>query len=125
MAAVKRILVVDDTLEIRRTLGIILEKAGYSVLLAKNGAEAVRLWRGTGGDLVILDLYMPEKDGLETIVELQALNPDIRIIAMSGASSDGTRLDLLKEAELLGAVITVEKPFNSVQMLAAVERALA
>jgi DNA-binding response OmpR family regulator len=62
-----RILVVDDTAGIRRGLEITLTNAGYYVMQARNGAEAVRLWRDLGGELVILDLVMPEKDGMETI----------------------------------------------------------
>jgi CheY-like chemotaxis protein len=120
----RRILVVDDTPGVRRALEIMLNNAGYYVTQAANGAEAVRFWRDLGGDLVILDLFMPDKDGMETIVELRALTPDIRIIAMSGGFGDGTRLDLLEDAKLLGAVLAVKKPFTPAEMLAAVDLAL-
>ena len=120
----KRVLVVDDDASIRRSLEITLNKAGYAVTPARNGAEAVRLWRDLGTDLVILDLFMDEKDGIETIVELRAHSPGIRIIAMSGGGKDGNRLDLLKDAKLLGAVQTIEKPFTPEQMLAPVARVL-
>ena len=102
----QRIMVVDDDASIRRTLQILLSKAGYEVMQAGDGLEAVRLWRDRGGDLVITDLHMPEKDGIETIIELLSHSPGIRIIAMSGGGQT-KRLDLLGNATLLG-VLTIE-----------------
>jgi len=119
----QRILVVDDDANARRSLEVLLTKAGYEVRQARNGSEALRLWRDYGGDLVILDLFMPEKDGIETILELRAHSPSIRIIAMSGGG-DKKRLDVLGHAKLLGAVLTIEKPFTSAAMMAMVDRAL-
>jgi DNA-binding NtrC family response regulator len=121
--APQRILVVDDDASIRRALTILLSKAGYEVAQAADGSEAVRLWRDRGGDLVITDLHMPEKDGIETIIELLSHSPGIRIIAMSGGGQT-KRLDLLGNASLLGAVLTIEKPFTIGEMMALVGRAL-
>jgi DNA-binding response OmpR family regulator len=115
----KRILVIDDDQSIRRTLAIALGNAGYQVLEAENGDEAMRLWREQGADLVITDLHMPDKNGLEVIMELRALSRSTPIIAMS----DGGRtmqLGLLGDAKTLGAVRTVAKPFRLEEMLAAV-----
>jgi DNA-binding NtrC family response regulator len=122
-APTQRILVVDDDAGIRRALTILLSKAGYEVAQAADGSEAVRLWRDRGGDLVITDLHMPEKDGIETIIELLSFNPAIRIIAMSGGGQT-KRLDLLGNASLLGAVLTIEKPFTIDEMMTLVTRAL-
>ena len=118
-----RILIVDDDASIRRTLQAILVRAGYDVMSACDGDEAVRLWRDHGGDLVITDLHMPEKDGIQTIIELLSHSPGVRIIAMSGGGQT-KRLDLLGNAALLGAVLTIEKPFTIDEMLAVVDRAL-
>jgi DNA-binding NtrC family response regulator len=118
-----RILVVDDDAGIRRTLEALLSRAGYEVTQARNGAEAVRLWREREGDLVITDLHMPEKDGIQTIVELLSHSPRARIIAMSGGGQT-KRLDLLGNATLLGAVLTIEKPFTISEMMRLVGRAL-
>jgi DNA-binding NtrC family response regulator len=118
-----RILIVDDDASIRRTLHALLKRAGYEVMLASDGSEAVRLWRDHGGDLVITDLHMPGKDGIETIVELLSHTPGIRIIAMSGGGQT-KRLDLLGNASLLGAVMTIEKPFTIDEMMSLVSRAL-
>ena len=118
-----RILVVDDDPSIRRALELLLSRAGYEVTQARDGTEAVRLWREHGGDLVITDLHMPEKDGIQTIIELLSHSPGARIIAMSGGGQT-KRLDLLGNASLLGAVLTIEKPFTIAEMMALVGRAL-
>jgi DNA-binding NtrC family response regulator len=119
----KRILVVDDESSIRSALGKMLTIAGYEVILAADGAEATRLWRERGPHLVILDLFMPEKDGIETIVELLAYSPGIPIIAMSGGGASN-RVDLLQDARLLGAVATIEKPFEKQDLMELVARSL-
>jgi DNA-binding NtrC family response regulator len=120
----QRIMVVDDDASIRRALQLLLSKAGYQVCQARDGLEAVRLWREQGGDLVITDLHMPEKNGIETIVELLTHSPGLRIIAMSGGGQT-KRLDLLGNVTMLGMVLTIEKPFTLDEMLTLVERALA
>jgi DNA-binding NtrC family response regulator len=119
----QRILVVDDDASIRRALTILLSKAGYEVTQASDGFEAVRLWRDHGADLVITDLHMPKKDGIETIIELLSHTPGARIIAMSGGGQT-KRLDLLGNMALLGSVLTIEKPFTLAEMMTVVSRAL-
>jgi DNA-binding response OmpR family regulator len=120
----QRILVADDDPGIRRTLQIGLTKAGYEVVEARDGAEAMRLWRDDGADLVISDIYMPDKDGLEVIRELRAQSPTARVIAMT----DGGRsrnLDPLRHAGIFGANRTIAKPFTLEEMLAIVKQVLA
>ena len=118
-----RVLIVDDDPGIRRTLHILLSREGYQVTQARDGAEALRLWRDHGSDLVITDLHMPEKNGIETILELLSHSPGIRIIAMSGGGQT-KRLDLLSNASMLGAVLTIEKPFTLSEMMNIVRQAL-
>jgi DNA-binding NtrC family response regulator len=122
-AAGQRIMIVDDDAGIRRALHILLSRSGYQVTQARDGAEALRLWRDGGGDLVITDLHMPEKNGIELMVELLSHKPETRIIAMSGGGQT-KRLDLLGNATLLGAVFTIEKPFTLDEMMTMVRRAL-
>jgi DNA-binding NtrC family response regulator len=117
----KRILVVDDDPGIRTSLGKLLTTAGHEVILAENGGDATRLLREIGPDLVILDLFMPEKDGLETLMELRKQMPRLAIIVMSGGA---WQIDLLPEAKLLGASWTIEKPFIPAAMMALVDSAL-
>jgi two-component system, chemotaxis family, chemotaxis protein CheY len=120
---VARILLIDDQECIRRPLKLLLERAGHEVFQAANGMEAVRLWRQSSGDLVITDIHMPEKNGLETILELRQLSPLTPILAMSGGDRNG-RVDVLGDATQLGAFRTLAKPFSLREMLEAVEQLL-
>ena len=119
-----RILVVDDNAAMRRSLDEILTRAGHQVIQAADGAEASRISRDADVHLVILDLFMPVKDGIETLRELRARAPGIPIIAISGGGADDTGVDLLKAAVLLGAVQSIEKPFIPAVLLEAVRQAL-
>jgi two-component system chemotaxis response regulator CheY len=119
----RRILVADDDPGIRRTLQIGLEKAGYEVIEARDGEEATRLWREDGVDLIIADIYMPNKSGLQLIMDLRAHNSTIPVIAMS----DGGRnqnLNPLIYSEVLGSVRTIGKPFSLEDMVAMVKQEL-
>jgi DNA-binding response OmpR family regulator len=124
MMTQRRIMIIDDDQSIRRTLGIALTKAGYSVLEAQDGAEATRLWREQGADLIITDLHMPNKNGLEVIMELRAFSPTTPIIVMSDGGKT-KQLGLLGDAKLLGAVRTVAKPFRLDEILKAVDQELS
>jgi DNA-binding response OmpR family regulator len=119
----RRILIVDDDDSVRGALQAGLVKAGYEVLQARDGSEALRLWRARGADLVITDLHMPHKNGLEVILELLAESPRSRIIAMSDGGQT-KQIELLGDAGHLGAVLTIKKPFTLAEMTAAVNRAL-
>lgn len=118
-----RILVVDDDPSIRHTLHIALTNAGYEVLQARDGAEATRLWHDKGADLVIADLHMPDRNGLELILKLRGHGHSAPIIAIS----DGGRtkqIELLGDAKSLGAVRSIAKPFTLDEMLTAVQQEL-
>lgn len=116
----KRILLVEDDESVRRPLSSWLTRAGYEVVEAANGAEAVRLWRArNGADLAVIDMFMPEKDGLECIIELRTYSPGVPIIAISGGGATG-RIDILDDARLLGAVATLEKPFDPRELVSLV-----
>lgn len=120
-----RILVVDHDPGTQRDLDLILSEAGYEVILARNAAEGVRLCRDLEPDLVLLDVLMPGNGGLETIVELRAFDPRLRIVALGSAEREHSRLDLLGDAQMLGAVSAIEKPFTPAEVIATVRRALS
>ena len=123
MVTGRRIMVVDDDAGIRRSLHTLLSRAGHEVVQAVDGLDAIRLWRNQRADLVITDLHMPNKDGIQTILELLTHTPGVPIIAMSGGGQT-KRLDLLGNVTLLGTVLTIEKPFTLSEMMAAVSQAL-
>ena len=119
-----RILVVDDDAVVRRSIAEILSRAGHEIIQAGDGSEACRIARLGDVDLIILDLFMPKKDGIETIMELRTFAAGVPIIAISGGGADHSGVDLLKAAVLLGAVGSMEKPFAPGEMLEAVRKAL-
>ena len=113
-----RILVVDDDKKTRKMLRYTLENAGYKVDEASNGNEAVALYRKEPADLVVLDIFMPEKDGIETTIELRRHYPDVKIIALSG----GYRFDpthYLNAAKIFGALHVFTKPLQPQKFLSA------
>lgn len=118
-----RILVIDDDPNIRQMLHHMLEREGFEVATASNGNEALALFRSQPADLVITDIIMPEKEGIETIRELKSDFPDAKIIAISGGGRVGPS-DYLKMAKLLGAQRTISKPFDRSEMLAAVKEVM-
>ncbi|GBD33043.1 Chemotaxis protein CheY [bacterium HR33] len=118
-----RILVIDDDPDVRRALRKILEAEGHQVLEAENGKEGIRLFRESPCDAVITDLYMPEKEGLETIRELRKSYPDSKILAITGAVP-GSRFDLRQQATMLGAKRALSKPFSREEVLEALAEVL-
>lgn len=111
----KRILVVDDDPAVRDSLAMMLESAGFMVEQAEQGATAIRLLRANEPDLVITDILMPQKEGIETIREVRLLLPHTPIIAISGGTEGGA--DYLKMAQTFGANAVMAKPFDPMAML--------
>lgn len=118
----KRILLVDDDLAIRVLYARVLSAAGFDTQIARHGKEALELVPQFQPDLIILDLVMPEQEGIETILKLQQQNRSWPILAISGAIGAN---EYLKVASLLGARSTLSKPITPEQLLQAVRSALA
>jgi CheY-like chemotaxis protein len=118
------ILVVDDDDAVRGTMRRILERAGHTVEVASNGIDGLRLFRVSQHDLVVTDLYMPEKEGIEVIQDLRAEFPDARILAVSGGVM-GDKTTPLVDAELFGANASLAKPFTPEQLQAVVTKLLS
>ena len=114
------ILVVDDEAPVRAVLRDFRASAGYSVLEAANGAEAVRQVRAGRIDVMITDLSMPEQEGLETIQLLHKQHPQLKMIAMSGRFP----WSILRAAETFGANASLSKPVQCDQLLQTVARVI-
>lgn len=114
-----RILVIDDDVQVLDMLYQTLTREGYDVLTASDGREGMRLFREAPVDLIITDLIMPEKEGIETIIELRRDFPDVKIIAMSGGGRIVTK-DYLHMAKILGVQQTFAKPVSREQLLSAI-----
>jgi len=118
------ILVIDDAATVRQLVGRILVGANYSVLEAQDGDVGVALFQQHRPSLVITDLFMPNKEGIETIQEIRRLSPGTKIIAMSASTSATGKL-YLGAAKKLGADAILAKPFESAELLEVVDRLIA
>ena len=123
VAILARILIIDDEDLSRNMLSQALTRAGYDVSTACDGTEGIELFRSVLADLIITDILMPGKEGLETIMELRRDFPDVKIIAMSGGGRTGN-LNFLDIAERLGAQRTLQKPFHLQDVLQLVQEVL-
>jgi CheY-like chemotaxis protein len=117
-----RVLVIDDEVQFRMMLRQFLENSGFEVVEAANGYEGVKLFFEEPTDLVISDIIMPEKEGIETVMEIRRRFPNAKVIVVSGGGWYGTDLDF-DMAEKLGA-ITLKKPFELSELSAAIKTLL-
>jgi len=115
------ILCIDDEESVRRLFQVALEGAGYRVLTAENGKLGLRLLGHQEVDLIFVDIFMPEMDGLELIPLLRKTRPANKIIAISGRSDQSNHLDT---AKYLGAHATLKKPLDLQELLHAVSSQL-
>ena len=114
----RKVLVIDDSDIIRDIATQHLEAAGYVVREACNGLDGLFLIKNEPFDIIITDIIMPEKEGIETLVEVRDMFPAMPIIAMSGVNDV-----YLKVALKLGANAVLKKPFSGAELLQAVDRA--
>ncbi len=119
----EKILIIDDEAPIRKMLTKLFEKNNYEVILAINGNQGIKLFKENSPDLIITDLIMPEKEGLETIREIREINPDMKIIAISGGGVVDPEI-YLNLASKLGAVRTFTKPVDNDILLSAIKELL-
>ena len=116
-----RILVVDDQESIRR----MLESDGHEVRMASDGQLGLDAYRLDPVDLILTDLVMPNKTGVDMIIELKKEFPNVKILAVSGGGGITGEIDYLPFAQLVGAVDVLHKPFGLKELLAAVKHALS
>jgi DNA-binding response OmpR family regulator len=119
----QRILLVDDDAALRKLLRLYLSKMGYAVTEAANGNEALAMQQSEPAELVLTDLIMPEKEGLETIPELRKKYPGVKIIAMSGGGRVNAS-NYLKIAKMMGADHIMAKPFSYKELADALAQVL-
>ena len=118
------VLVIDDDPVIRSVVRRVLEKKGFEVSTAGDGQSGLSRFAELNPDLVIVDILLPGKEGIATILELRDANPDARILAITGGGSFAAG-DVLRIAELLGADNSLKKPFQPAELIATVKRCLA
>lgn len=123
----RRVLVVDDEADVRRSIERVLEVSGYSVTAVSDGARALRALEGDTFDLLILDVYMPDMDGLGLMRELRHRGDQTPILAVSGGGDSPHSLDpsgALSVARAFGAGV-LPKPFTVDELLGAIDALLA
>src|SRR5690349_15882016 len=118
-----RILLIDDDDLLRTALRLTLAHFGHTVIEARDGKEGMRLFPTAAADLVITDIVMPEKEGLEVLMELRKQRPPVKIIAISGGGRVSPD-DYLNTARQMGAARVLAKPFTNEELLATVDALL-
>lgn len=128
---VASILVVDDDPAVRMTIKLVLERDGHAVALAANGFAGMKAIEAGGIDLLIVDIFMPGMDGIETIREVRKHQPHLPAIVISGTSLEAPGLqpglqapDFLAMAVKLGAVRSIQKPFKPRDIIGVVRQCL-
>jgi len=121
--ALARILIIDDDGDVRDLYRQMLEREGHLVLDAGDGYEGVRLFQEEGADLVITDIVMPGMSGVETIMELRLISPDVKIIAISGGDHIAPEY-YLKVVKNLDTLCELKKPIHRQELLSAIESLL-
>ncbi len=117
------ILIIDDEEDFREVLRFILEFEGYEVFEAGKGDAGIKAFRKCNPDLVITDIFMPGKEGLEAIRQFHTLDPDVKIIAMSGEVATECDRQLYVAGEL-GAGAAIHKPFRASEVRALISEQL-
>jgi CheY-like chemotaxis protein len=118
--AIERILIIDDNVRFRTMLGKMLKAEGFEVVEASNGKEGVKRQSEQPADLVITDIIMPKVNGIETMLDIQEIDPNARFIAVSGGGWYGSEIEF-DMAKTLGAV-TLKKPFERKELLEAIKQ---
>jgi two-component system, chemotaxis family, chemotaxis protein CheY len=118
-----RILIIDDAKLVRDILRQFLVKAGHEVIEAEDGVRGAEIYIQSAPDLVICDLVMPNKDGLETLRELRRVDPAAKVIMISGGVPENNA-ENIQQARELGAIAFLPKPFARAKLLEAVAIAL-
>ena len=120
-----KILIVDDEISVRKMIRKILGKSDNELLDAENGVQALSICRNNTIDLLITDIVMPEKHGIDLIMQLLKEQPELPIIAISGGGGISGRFDYLDIVELLNVKSILRKPFTSTELRESVTSAMA
>ena len=120
----KKITIVDDEEVVLKMLSTMIQREGFYVETAVNGKDALKIIKKNKPDLVVTDLMMPEKEGIELIKDLKALYKDIKIIAISGGNKHFDPSIQLKSAQYLGADASFSKPLDRQEFISAIKTLL-
>jgi two-component system, chemotaxis family, chemotaxis protein CheY len=119
-----KVLIIEDDVDVLETLANVLELEGYVPVLATNGRAGIALFQTQAPAVVVTDIFMPEQEGIETIIQMRRLRPDAKIIAISGGGYY-RRMEYLEIAAQLGATAIIAKPFEPDELVDTVGRVLS
>ena len=114
-----KILIIDDEELVRSTIRKMLENVGHEIREAGSGIDGIRMFKEQPADVVITDIIMPDQEGIDTIIQLRSVDPDVKIIAVSGGGRVDAK-DYLAYARKFGASFALEKPFERKDIVDAV-----
>jgi DNA-binding NtrC family response regulator len=120
-----RFLIIDDDEDLGSVVQMILELDGHEAVVSTDAESAVRIQRARAAEVLITDIFMPDKDGFEIIRQFRQEFPDVSIVAMSGGGEMLRSLRYLASAREIGAVHAISKPFEKESLLAVVNEVLA
>jgi DNA-binding response OmpR family regulator len=120
-----RFLIIDDDEDLGSVVQMILELDGHEAMVSTDAEAAVKMQRACAADVLITDIFMPDKDGFEIIRQFRQEFPDVSIVAMSGGGETLRSLRYLSSAREVGAVHAIRKPFEKEALLAVVHEVLA
>jgi DNA-binding NtrC family response regulator len=123
---VASILVIDDDHAVLATIEILLARQAHDVVVTDDGRKGIELFRTGAFDLLIVDIFMPAMDGLETMKQVHRSRPEVPVIVISGYEPRmvSAAPNFLRMATKLGAVSSIQKPFRPADFLAVVDRCL-
>lgn len=116
-----RVLIIDDDAAMRDVLRQTFERAGFDVDVAADGNEGIAHFRAHPADVVVTDIIMPDREGIETMIEIKGIDPAAKVIAISGGGRTGAS-DFLTLAKQLGAEEVFAKPLDRKELVASVRR---
>ena len=120
----RKVLIAEDNADTREALRLSLEMEGYVVRVASNGDEALRLQVTEPADVLVTDLFMPERDGFETLAAFRKNFPKTKIVAISGDTARVRGRHYLQSAQMVGADATLRKPISPPDLLRVIEELL-
>jgi YesN/AraC family two-component response regulator len=118
------ILLVEDEALVADALSRAIRSKGHTCVTASNGIDGIKRYSETNFDLVITDIIMPDKEGIELILEMRRKTPEARIIAISGGGRSQRDVEFLNMAEKLGAMASIRKPIRLGELFSVLDRCL-